>query len=161
MKVLWKHRSGKVLICSVLFVFSFGATGCDLELTDDHSLFLASRELVMEGRFAEAKKGFVEYLSAQPTGKFASRASFFVAKCDLGLGDLPAARIAFENCRELYPNTNEAEKSSYKLAFIDLLEGNENRALEILRDLAANPRGTLSPEAAALAGFLESKAGDQ
>ncbi|MGJ8640271.1 MAG: tetratricopeptide repeat protein [Opitutaceae bacterium] len=146
-----------LLSCSLLCFLALVTTGCGSDTHAGNRLFHQSRDFVKEGQFESGKQGFVDYLKQHPNGPHTSRARFFIAKCELGLGDLDAARAAFKQCQRDYPNSDEADKSVYKLAFIELLEGNEDAALAILR---ASPDSTLAPEATALIRNLESSSSD-
>ncbi len=52
------------------------------------------------------------------------------------------------------PESKEGKKSRYKLAMIDLWQGNRKKAVQRLESLAENPDGPLAPESRAMYLFL-------
>ncbi len=122
---------------------------------DDKAGFLHGREQVTLGQYDDAIVTLRDYLTAHPDGKYASRASFFIAKAHLGAGRIGDSRDAFVYTRQRYPGSLEAEKSRYKLAFLLLLEGDKAEAATAFREIAENPQSPLAPEAAAMASFLQ------
>lgn len=134
-----------------IYLFSslaFGLSSCSADS------FTKGRTVVTVGNYTDAIVHLNEYLKKNPEGKDASRAHFFIAKAQLGLGDFTSARETFERIQVSFPASLEAHKSRYKLAMLDLVEGNRERALSIFRDLANQPDGPLAPEAKMMAEFL-------
>lgn len=116
--------------------------------------FIEGRALVTQGLYEEALPMLNTYLTKHPTGRYAGRAQFFIAKAHVGLGDLDRAKLAFEATLAGYPTTQEGKKSRYKLAMIDLWQGNSKKAVQRLEVLAENPDGPLAPESRAMYLFL-------
>ncbi len=135
-------------LCTAIFALTL--TQC----SGGEAQFTNGRQAVTEGRYGAAIPQLEAYLDAQPKGKNASRAQFFIAKANLGLGKLDAAREAFEATLTRYPTSLEAHKARYKLAVIDMVQGNADAAREAFSKLAANPNGPLAPEAKMMAEFL-------
>lgn len=120
--------------------------------------FIEGRELVTQGRYAEAEKILSSCLAEYPNAEHASRAQFFLAKCAMGRGDLAETRHRFEECIRVYPDSLEAHKSHYKLAELDLMEGRTREALRRFREVASRADGPLAPEAEAMSRWLEERA---
>ena len=112
----------------------------------------------MRGQFATAIESLDGYLAEHPHGELASRASFLMAKAYIGLNEIDNARSQFERTIRDYPDTNEAHKSQYKLAFLSLLEGDDDDARERFARIADSPAGTLVPEAMAMIRYLDARA---
>lgn len=143
------ERAG-ILLLSCLF-----AAGCNSgRNASPNSDFDQGRSLVVAGKYAEAIPVLRRYLKEDPQGKHASRAGLFLGKAHLALGDIEAARQAFDDTHRNYPDSLESHKSKYKLAMISLLSGDRQDALERFQQLAQAPDGPLAAEATAMAEFL-------
>ncbi len=116
--------------------------------------FIEGRALVTEGVYEEAIPMLNTYLAKHPAGRYAGRAQYFIAKAHVGLGNLDRAKLAFAATLAGYPTTAEGKKSRYKLAMIDLWQGNRKKAVQRLELLAENPDGPLAPESRAMYLFL-------
>jgi TolA-binding protein len=104
--------------------------------------------LVCTGRFAEGIDQLNRYVDAYPRGRNVSRAHLFLAKAHIGLNRTDKAKEIFNTILRDYPDSLEAHKARYKLAFMEYLEGNEAAALKGFESLAAGPDGPLCAEAA-------------
>ena len=133
------------------------ASGCGKQSSAERDAFLAGREQVTIGNYQEGIAQLSAFLTAHPQGRYSSRAQFFIAKAHLGLDDLVNARLHYEQCIALYPDTDEAHKSRFKIALIDMVEGHTDRAMDTMRELAAAPDGPLAAEAHLLSQYLEAR----
>ena len=112
------------------------------------------RDLVVAGKYEEAIEELNDYLQESPQGRFASRASLFLGKAYLALGDLNSAQNEFERTIKKYPATLEAHKSHYKLALIAMLRGEKADARLRFAKIAKRADGPLAPEARAMESYL-------
>ena len=142
-----------LLITASFLVFSCNV-GCQSDTTESDS-FQAARQNVHAGNFAQAIKEFKAFDSRFPKSKFASRTTFLIAKCQLGLGDYELSKQAFDDTIARFPNSLEAKKSEYKLAEIDFLEGEIESGAEKLKAIANGPANPYMPEAVAKLKTLE------
>ncbi len=122
-----------------------------------HQQFEAIRLKVIHGDYQASITELRAFLKDHPGSKDASRASFFIAKAWIGLGKLDEASRQFQATIASYPESEEAHKSRYKLAMIDLWQGRSAQALDAFETLAANPSGPLAPEAAGFAAYLKQR----
>jgi TolA-binding protein len=139
------------LVCALLIA----AGGCREKDRGEQALFLNGRALVTQGRYQQAIPVLERYLAEFSGGSYASRAGLFLGKSHLGLDDLEAAELAFQQTLRNYPQSLEAHKSRYKLALIALLRGDRDDALRRFGELADAPDGPLAPEAAAVRRHLQ------
>ena len=120
--------------------------------------FDVGREALMQGDFEIADAQLTRFIEAHAEHHLGSRATFLLAKCKLGQGDLQAATLWFQRTTERFPRTEEAHKALYKLALIDILQGNHESAMERLQSLVDRPAGPYVPEATAYLAFLKQDA---
>ncbi len=118
--------------------------------------FGKGRQAVTEGRYQDAARLLDKYLADYPSGRNTSRAHFFLAKAQLGLGNVQRARGTFEYVIATYPDSLEAHKSRYKLGLMDLTEGKLPDARRRFAELVRSPNGPLVPEAKMMQDYLES-----
>ena len=116
--------------------------------------FAQGRLLINQGRYRDGIQLLEEYLAKHPRGRNAGRARFFLGKAYIGLDLFDRAAEEFRAAVFDFPETDEAQKSRYKLAQIDLWQGREDEAQHAFRELAQNPAGPLTPEAAAMSRYL-------
>lgn len=132
------------------------ASGCGQSANvDEKNLFNAGRRSLMRGEFQNSISQLRQYLKQFPHEKHASRASFLIAKSQLGTGDYKAARQQFEATIAEYADSEEAHKSRYKLAMLSLLEGDHDAARAAFEALTTSPSGTLVPEATAMVRYID------
>lgn len=148
---LGKARLRGSISCLVLLI---ALVGCDSNKQPDPR-FTAGRQSLMSGHYKSAIEKLQGYLKEKPDGGLASRASFLIAKAQLGLGDNNAAREQFERTIRKYGDSEEAHKSRYKLAMLSLIEGDHADARKRFKALVEKPSGTLAPEATAMLRFLD------
>ncbi|QDU95841.1 tetratricopeptide repeat protein [Lignipirellula cremea] len=155
--VILDKREFLVLVLALVVLPLVVLVGCRLQAGDDPAQddFHQGRTLVTGGKYALAIPLLTKFLAEHPQHQNASRAGLFLGKAHLGLGDYPAARIAFNDTVKNYPATLEGHKSRYKLALLSLLEGDRDQALAQFKTLAENPDGSLAPEAAAMVRYLQ------
>ena len=117
--------------------------------------FDTGRLLVTQGKYEDGIGYLEAYLEKNPNGVNASRARFFIAKAYIGMGKLETARLMFMETIEMHPDSDEAKKSRYKLAMIDLWQGNIKAAKDRLyqeNQILDNP---LAPESNAMLKYLD------
>lgn len=129
--------------------------GCADREKSTNPQFTAGRQALMQGQYEQAVEQLQGYLKAKPNGHLASRASFLIAKAQLGLGHIDEARRQFEQTIQVYGDSEEAHKSRYKLAMLSFMEGDTDDARRRFQELTAKPSGTLVPESAAMLRFLD------
>ena len=137
-----------------IFLITLVVIGCENEKKSNPQ-FTAGRQALMRGQYEPAIEELQNYLRQKPDGALASRASFLIAKAQLGLGNNKDAREQFEQTLQKYGSSEEAHKSRYKLAMLSLIEGDKDDARRRFKDLTAKPSGTLVPEAAAMLRYLD------
>lgn len=152
--ILFSRPLGGVALSAFFIVVLFACAPS----TEQKDAFTAGRTLVTEGRYESALEALEVYLDRWPDGEFACRAWLFVAKAHLARGDFEQARAALETCVRDFPDSLEAHKCRYKLAVLDLLEGDPAAARLRFEDLRSHPDGPLAAEAAAFARFLGDRA---
>jgi TolA-binding protein len=79
----------------------------------------------------------------------------------MGMGDLPGARQLFRETIEQFPHSEEAFKARYKLAVIELLEGDEAAAQRRFQAIIDRSHNILIGEAAAMSDMLRRRAQDE
>ena len=137
--------------------FICGASGCDRANKRRSPEFEAIRSLVTSGKYTEAKPKLEVFLKEKPEHPDASRAGLFLGKVNLALGDMDAAKKAFEMTATKYSGSLEDHKSRYKLAVIAMLEGNKEDAILRFGALADKPDGPLAAESMAMRKYLQAK----
>ena len=140
----------------VLSLWFSGILGCDAPAkpTDD---FHVGRELVIQGKYAEAIPHLEKYLKHNAKQQNASRAGLFLGKAHLGQGDLEKASLAFQEVIQNYPDSLESHKCRYKLALLALIQGNDQTALRLYTELAEHPDGPLDAEASVMRDYLKKR----
>ena len=123
--------------------------------SDESTVFQAARQNVHTGNFAAGIKGLNAFDSRFPKSQFASRSSFLIAKCQLGLGEFELSKQAFDETIVRFPDSLEAKKSAYKLAEIDFLKGEIESGREKLNEITSGPANPYMPEAVAKLKTLE------
>lgn len=143
---------GQVAAIAILLA----VVGCNSHLKDGQAAqeFEAARELLIQGQFGLAATQLESFIERRPQHQLASRAHFLRAKCSLGSGDLELARQWFDRTRTQFPSTEEAHKSQFKLALIEVLQGRFEKADQQFRQLAEQADGPNTPESVALSRFL-------
>jgi TolA-binding protein len=114
------------------------------------SEFSKLRELVCAGKFQAAIPQLQNYQGPQQ-----ARASFFLGKAYVGIGDFEKAKATFAATIRGFPDTDEAHKSQYKIGWIEYLAGNQAEAKTIFQGLAQSPDGPLAAEASAFAVVID------
>ena len=125
----------------VLFAFagvSLVIAGCEAQTKDS---FEPIRLMVCQGKYQQAIPLLQKY-----QGKHASRASFFLGKAYLGMGDTQKALAAFEATAKRFSNTDEGHKSRYKIGMIHYVNGDLENAKRQFDELAKHPDGPLAAE---------------
>ncbi len=145
------YRAARAIL-AMLLGFALLACGASRE---EKRLFHEGRTLVTEGHYEASLPSLRQYLETYPRGSFASRAWLFLGKSEIALGRFAEARAAFDACISEFPESLEAHKSRYKLALLDLLEGDLDTARRRFEELRSHPDGPLAGEAAAFARYLE------
>lgn len=138
------------LIITVLLV---ALTGCG----DEPDLFKNGRQQIIAGNYDSGIQMLESYLLNYSKEAHASRAQFFLGKAYLGIGDLKQAQREFELTITNYPNSLEAQKSRYKIAFIAFLEDDRHAAIERFQEIAEDKRNPLRPEAIRMLGWLKQR----
>jgi TolA-binding protein len=121
--------------------------------------FIQGRKRVTLGQYRQAIPLLQKYLNKHPQGRYASRAIFFIGKAFVGLEEMDLARTAFNDIQKRFPDSLEAHKARYKIALIDLLDGQVDLAIQQFSILAHNPDGPLAPEASAMVSYLTLQSG--
>ncbi|QDV88218.1 tetratricopeptide repeat protein [Planctomycetes bacterium TBK1r] len=145
-----KTRSG-VLTASLLLIVVY-TTGCDGQRSSE--AFHRGRDLVIKGQFDAAESALAAFEKQHPGHVLLSRTRFLRAKAKLGAGDLPQARQLFQQTIDQFPESDEADKARYKLAFIELIDGNNQQAEQQLQDIVKQSRSIYLAEATAVRAML-------
>ena len=146
-------------LCALVLAATFvsicaGCSGGEAGQNDD---FHRGRGHVIDGKYDVAIPLLQRFLSRQGNSRNASRAGLFLGKAHLGRGALDEAYNTFKATAQNYPNTLEAHKCQYKLAFVDMLRGNDDAAIEKFSQLADQPDGPLVPEATVMRDYLSNR----
>ena len=136
----------------VSFLILIFMAGC--ESRQASTGFHEGRALLMRGQLERADRMLAQFQKANPTHQLCSRALFLRGKAQLGLGDFDLATAHFLATIKKYPQSEEAHKAKYKLAVLEMLNGNREQAVRQFQEIADNPDGTLVAEAAAMARWL-------
>ncbi len=119
-----------------------------------NKLFHQGREFVVTGKYSAAVPVLSKYMHLHPSGKHASRAGLFLGKAYLALGNTAKAGEIWSLTVKNYPDSLEGHKCRYKLAFLYMLTGEGDKAIDAFGQLADSPDGPLAPEALAMRKFL-------
>lgn len=147
----------------IVFILSATLVGCEPAAGKQRNKvpggnrFAAARELVVKGQYKEGIKELKHYQEQHPQGEHASRAGLFLGKAYIATNDFPAARVAFEQTIQSFPNSLEAHKCSYKLAMILFWENKTEEAIKAFEAISSQPDGPLAAEATAMAKHLRGK----
>jgi TolA-binding protein len=160
-------RSRQVItFCLAMLLLGGGLSGCDQQQKGQQQnrqqlkadgQFTNGRNALMSAQFDGAIVELQGYLDDHPHGPLASRASFLIAKAQLGLGNHDQARKQFELTIRQFGDSEEAHKSRYKLGMLSLLDGDKQVARRRFAELVASPSGTLVPEATAMVRYLDAE----
>lgn len=83
---------------------------------DEERSYLATFELLKNGRYDEAVRGFDTYLKRYPEGRYADNAAYWMAEANFVKRDYPAAARAFERVVTRHPESPRAPDALFKLA---------------------------------------------
>lgn len=83
---------------------------------DEERSYLATFELLKNGRYDEAVRGFDTYLKRYPEGRYADNAAYWMAEASFVKRDYPAAARAFERVVTRHPDSPRAPDALFKLA---------------------------------------------
>lgn len=141
-----------------LLIFLTVFSGCSQSKGKAGAQFEQARSLVFQGRYTDASDGFSAFLATYPNHELAVRAKFLRGKCELGKGDLQAADKWFRQTIAEHPETEEANKAKFKLAFIAILEDRREEAISMLTEIKRVANGPYTPEAEAWLTQLDAEA---
>lgn len=91
--------------------------------------------LYSANNFADAIKGFKEFIAAHPKHGYVSNAYYWVGESYYGQGDFPAAIEAFRKVAEGYPESPKAPDALLKLAYAQEELKEKDRSVGILENL--------------------------
>ncbi|MCS7468469.1 tetratricopeptide repeat protein [Stieleria sp. ICT_E10.1] len=146
-----KTKSG--VLAAFLLLMAFCTSGCDGQRSSE--AFHRGRDLVIKGQFDAAESELAAFEKQNPGHTLLSRARFLRAKAKLGAGDLPQARQLFQQTIDRFPESDEADKARYKLAFVELLDGNTRQAERQFQDIVDHSSSIYLAEATAVRAMLD------
>ncbi|MDV6032155.1 MAG: tetratricopeptide repeat protein [Phycisphaera sp. RhM] len=146
-------KTTAAVIAASLMLIAFCTAGCDGQRSSE--AFHRGRDLVIRGQFDAAESELAEFEKQNPGHTLLSRARFLRAKAKLGAGDLPQARQLFQQTIDRFPQSDEAGKARYKLAFIELIDGNTQQAEQQFQDIVKQSRSIYLAEATAMRAMLD------
>ncbi len=141
------------VLATLLSLIVFCTAGCDGQRSSE--AFHRGRDLVIKGQFDAAESALAAFEKQHPGHALLSRARFLRAKAKLGGGDLPQARQLFQQTIDQFPQSDEADKARYKLAFIELVDGNTRQAEQQFQDIVKQSRSIYLAEATAMQAMLD------
>lgn len=104
----------------------------------ERAAIMAATTLFEEGRFADARTGFNDYLASQPDGLFRSTAMLGVAACEDAANEVDKAMASYEQVISTFPNEGVAAQAKLALALI--LESKDlSRAYKLYDEVAKLP----------------------
>ncbi|WP_372896975.1 tol-pal system YbgF family protein [Stieleria sp.] len=146
-------KTKTAVIAAFLLLVAFCTNGCDGQQSSE--AFHRGRDLVIKGQFDAAESELAEFERQHPGHTLSSRARFLRAKAKLGAGDLPQSRQLFQQTIDQFPQSDEADKARYKLAFIELLDGNTQQAEQQFQVIVKQSRSIYLAEATAVRAMLD------
>ncbi|QDV47125.1 Outer membrane protein assembly factor BamD [Stieleria neptunia] len=146
-------KTNTAVLAALLMLMAVCTTGCDNQPSGE--AFHRGRELLIKGQFDAAESVLAEFETQHPGHALSSRTRFLRAKAKLGAGDLPQARQLFQQTIDRFPKSDEADKARYKLAFIELLDGNTQQAEQQFQDIVNQSRSIYIAEAHAVRAMLD------
>jgi outer membrane protein assembly factor BamD (BamD/ComL family) len=106
----------------------------------ERALMLSATALFTEGRYAEAKSRFNDYLASHSGGQFRPAAMLGIAACEDGAKELDKAVAAYQQVISAYPNDPIAAQARMSLALV--LEGRDLKGAYKLYDEVSKMQGT-------------------
>jgi TolA-binding protein len=115
----------------------------------EDAAFEAARREVHNGAFDAAIDKLTQFERLNPESRFGSRVSFLKAKSHLGLSNFVEAKKEFQSTIERFGDSEEARKSEFKLAMIDIYCEEIASAKIRLQDIVDSGNNAYLPEAKA------------
>lgn len=120
-----------------------------------HAELLAAAALFQEGKYAEARQQFDQFLQRHTGGPLAAAAAFGRAACLDALNQTNEAIAAYQRLLSQFPNDPVAAQAKLALADLHLAGGQAEAALKLLDELAQPTASTVwRSEAAARREYL-------
>jgi TolA-binding protein len=117
--------------------FTNGLPNAKIERSEQDSvLYMASENIYMKGKFAEALPGFEQYCEQFPEGTFKLKASFYLAECQYGEGKKEDALRNYQNVLSM-PRSEFTETSLLNAANISFSLDSIETATGYYSELAA------------------------
>ncbi len=83
---------------------------------DEEASYLATFELLKNGKYDDAITGFRQHLSKYPDGQYSDNASYWMAEASFVKRDFQTARSGFETVVTNFPDSPRAPDAMFKLA---------------------------------------------
>jgi tol-pal system protein YbgF len=96
---------------------------------DEERSYLATFELLKNGKYDDAVQGFETYLQRYPSGRYADNAAYWMAEANFVKRDYTAAARAFQRVVSRHPDSPRAPDALFKLALTQV-ELNQTRDSE-------------------------------
>ena len=105
---------------------------------DERERYQASFGMARDGDYAAASDAFKQLLNDYPNGKYAPNANYWLGEIALVQGNLEQAREWFTALLDGYPNSTKVWDGRYKLGTVYHQLGDDNRAKELLQQVAGS-----------------------
>lgn len=104
-----------------------GSTASDPE---EERSYLATFELLKNGKYDDAVRGFETYLQRYPSGRYADNAAYWMAEANFVKRDYTAAARAFQRVVSRHPDSPRAPDALFKLALtqVELKQDRDSEA---------------------------------
>lgn len=97
---------------------------------DEEASYLATFELLKNGKYDEAIKGFRSHLAQYPDGQYSDNAAYWMAEASFVKRDFQTARSGFKQVVDSHPDSPRAPDAMFKLALAqeELKQGSDARS---------------------------------
>lgn len=115
---------------------------------EEEAAYLAAFDLLQNGKYDDALKGFRAQIEKWPQGRFADAALRWSGEAYIIKGDRKAALTAFQTIVQRFPKSPQAPEAMYKLGLMQLELGQETEGRATLKRVIAQYPQTTPARAA-------------
>ncbi len=105
---------------------------------DESALYSTAYELLKQRQIDASIKGFKDHLAQFPNGGFTGNSYYWLGEIYLLKNDLPEAEHWFGDLLRQYPESRKVPDAQFKLGKVYHLQGQSDRALELLNIVVAS-----------------------
>ena len=99
-------------------------------------------DLLKEGRYEQAAKGFQAFLAEYPTGHYADNAQYWLGEAYYVTRQFQPALTEFRKLKENHPASSKLTHAMLKIGYIHDEMGNVDKARKALNELVTNHPNT-------------------